>query len=220
MDWISVASALHKREIASTAPWHVFLTVYPDYVNAPDVVLRLAREPDDVVYQGNTYIAFSFDFDAIWDKSSGELQALRLTVCNVNRLVQGYLEQYGGGVGAQVEIRVVSAKDITSPPAQLFIFEVTNTMADAQWATFTLGAANPMLRAFPKFLYFRNYCNWLFNTPDMQNACDPRGAPCGYYGALATCQRTLEDCRVHSNSARFGGFPAIDTQGFRAVGPV
>lgn len=214
---ISLASALHKSQIATTAPWHLLLTVYPDPKNNPDVVLRLAREPQDVVYQGNTYIAFNFDFDPITDASTGELTTLTLRVCNVNRLIHSYLEQYDGGIGARVELRVVSAQDMTGDPSILMQFEITEATADSNWATLTLGADNPMRQIFPRFVYLKDFCMWRYNTPAMQAASDPKGAQCGYIGALATCNKTLTDCRAHANSGRFGGFPGIDSQGFRVA---
>src|SRR6185503_7868700 len=41
-------------------------------------------------------------------------------------------------------------------------------------------------------------CRWLY-----------KGAHCGYVGDLATCDKTVEDCRRHFDGEplRFGGFP-------------
>lgn len=205
---ISLASALHKSQIATTDPWHLLLTAYPDK-DDPSVILRLVREPFDVVYKGDTYIAFNFDFDPITDGSSGELTSLTLRVCNVNRLIHSYLEQYDGGVGARVELRVVSAQDLAGDPSIFMQWEITEASADSQWATLTLGADNPMRQAFPRFVYLKDYCMWRY-----------KGTECLYSGGLATCDHTLggaNGCRVHNNSARFGGFPGIDSAGFRVA---
>lgn len=217
MDALSVASAKHKSQIASTKPWHVLLEVTPDPVNHPDVQLLLAREPDDVIYRGKTYIAFSFDFDMIWDKSSGELQKVSLKVSNIQRAVQGYLNQYNGGINMALRVLVVSAEDMNGDPAQVYEFGVTESSADAVWVTLGLGGANPMMRAMLRYLYFSNYCPWIYNSPALQATADPVGAPCGYWGSLATCNHSLTDCEVHNNQARFGGYPAIATQGFTEV---
>lgn len=214
MQHISLASALHKAKIATTSPWHVLLTIFPD-MNDLSVVLRLVREPQDVEYQGNSYVAFNFDFDAIEDKSSGELTQIVLRVCNINRLIHSYLEQYDGGVGAKVELRVVSEDAIQDDPSLYMEFQITEVSADSEWASFTLGADSPMRASFPKFLYLNDFCIWQYNSPTLQAAGDPKGAQCGYVGGLATCKKTLADCRAHANSARFGGFPGIDSQGFR-----
>ncbi len=219
MDLLSIASAQHKAKIASTAPWHVLLTVIPDPVNDPGTLLRLVRSPDDVVYQGDTYYAFSFEFDVIWDKSSGELQSVQLQVANVNRVVQGYLNQYNGAAGAEIRIAVVSAEDMSGPPAQLYIFGVQSSSADAIWVTFTLGGANPMMRQFLRYLYLAAQCPWIYNAPALQATADPRGAACGYWGPLASCNHTYADCQNHNNLVRFGGYPAVSTQGFASVGP-
>lgn len=209
MQTISLASALHASQIATTAPWHILLTLYPDPENSPEVVLRLAREPEDVTYKGDLYVAFNFDFDAINDEGKGQLTTLSLRVCNVNRMIHQYMEQYNGGVGATVELRVVSDNDMTGDPSIFMQFQITDATADVEWCTFTLGADNPMRQSFPRFIYVSNFCIW-----------DYKGAQCAYAGGLATCSKTLDGtngCRAHVNSARFGGFPGIETQGFRAA---
>ena len=219
MDLLSIASAQHKSQIASSAPWHVLLTVWPDPINLPGTVLRLARSPENLVYRGNTYLAFAFDFDVLWDKSSGELQSLKLTISNINRVVQGYLNQYNGCAGMTVQLDVVSGKDMTGDPAQSYSFGVQSSSSDATWVTLTLGGANPTFRTFLRFLYFPDYCQWIYNDPALQAVCDPRGAYCGYWGALTTCTHHLADCKNHNNVSRFGGYPGVGTQGFLSTTP-
>jgi phage-related protein len=219
MDILSVASAQHKSQIASTKPWHLLLSIWPDPVHAPDTVLRLARESDDVVYQGHTYLAFAFEFDMQWDKSSGELTTLQLKVGNIQRAVQGYLNQYSGGKGMQLQLDVVSDQDMAGLPSQSFVFGVQSSTADAQWVTLTLGGTNPMLASIVRYIYLSAYCSWVYNDPTLQAKCDPRGAACGYWGPQTTCAHTLQGCRNHDNVLRFGGYPALATQGFLAATP-
>jgi phage-related protein len=148
------------------------------------------------------------------------LQSLKLTVSNVQRVVQGYLNQYNGGAGMTVQLDVVSAEDMTGPPAQSYSFGVQSSDADATWVTLTLGGPNPLFRSFLRYLYLPNYCQWLYNDPTLQAACDSRGAYCGYWGALTTCAHTLTDCAAHNNVLRFGGYPGVSTQGFLSTTPV
>jgi len=220
MNSISIASALHKMQIQTAHPWHILLTIIPDPVGHPDTILRLARENEDVTYKGDEYIAFNFDFDPIQDKSSGQLSSISMRVCNINRAIHYYLEQYEGGIGAKVELRVVSAEAMVDDPSVFMEFEIVEASADSQWATFSLGADNPMRKTFPKFIYLKDYCIWKYNTPAMQGVSDPTGLQCGYLGPIGTCSKTLEGsngCRAHNNSSRFGAFPFIDSTGFRAA---
>jgi hypothetical protein len=159
--------------------------------------------------------------DEVLDKASGELQAITLKACNINRIIEGYLSQYNGGVGATVTIYVVNAANLNGEPDLQSTFEVTDSSSDAEWAYFTLGADNPMRQPIPKFLYLANHCQNIFNTPAMRAANNPAGMRCGYIGALLSCDHTLggvNGCRVHNNVPRFFAFPAIDAAGFRNAG--
>ncbi len=222
MQSLSLASALQKHKIDSTSPWYVLLDIYPDRTN-PATVLRVVRNTDDVIWQGNTYVAFSFEIESIDEQSNGQLPNVTIRVSNVSRTVQGQLELYSGGIGAKVVLTVVQAADLAGDPVQQFTWTIIEASADENWVTFTLGAPSPLLRSFPQGQFIRDHCRWRYNTPAMQAVADPAGEQCGYVGALATCDLTLNGangCRVHANQARFGGEPGIDAQGFRAASVV
>ena len=219
---LTLASALQKHNIAGTAPWFVLLDIFPDKDDLTQV-LRVVRNTDDVVWNGNTYLAFNFDIDSIDESTTGQLPNVTLKVSNVSRAVEGQLEQFSGGIGAVLVLTVVNAADLGGDPVQQFTWEIIQATATDQWVTFTLGAPNPMLRQFPYGLFVKNHCFHVFNNPTRQAACDPEGAACGYAGALPTCDHTLNGtngCKVHDNQARFGGFPGIGSNGFRVASVV
>jgi lambda family phage minor tail protein L len=222
MQSLSLASALQKHQVAGTAPWFVLLDIYPNKDDL-SVVLRVARNTDDVIWQGNTYVAFNFDIQSIEENSNGQLPNVTIQVSNVNRAVQGQLEPYSGGIGAKVVLTVVQSSDLDGDPVQQFTWTILEANATDQWVTFTLGAPNPLRRAFPNGQYVKGHCMWRYNTPALQAVADPVGSQCGYLGALPTCDLTLDGpngCRFHANETRFGAFPAIDAQGFRAASVV
>lgn len=219
MQPLTLASALQKHRVDSTAPWYILLDIYPNK-NDLSIVLRLARNTDDVAWNGHTYVAFSFEIDSITEESSGQLPNVVVRVSNVSRAVEGQLEQYAGGIGAKVVLTVVSAADMAGDPVQQYTWTILEASATEEWATFTLGAPSPLRKPFPAGIYVKGHCMHIFNNPTRQAACDPAGAQCGYTGGLTTCDLTLDGpngCRFHGNQARFGGFPGIDTQGFRAA---
>jgi len=219
---LTLASALQKHQVAGTAPWYVLLDIYPNKDDLT-VVLRVARNTDDVVWQGNTYVAFSFEIDSVEENSNGQLPNVTVRVSNVSRSVQGQLEPYSGGVGAKVVLTVVQSSDLAGDPVQQFTWTIIEASADENWVTFVLGAPNPLRRSFPQGQFVKNHCRWRYNTPAMQAVADPAGSQCGYLGVLATCDLTLNGtngCRVHANQDRFGGEPGIETQGFRAASVV
>jgi phage-related protein len=219
---ITLASALQKHQVASTSPWYVLLDVYPNK-NDLTTVLRLVRNTDPVTFGGNVYEAFNFDIDSITESTTGALPNVVIRVSNVNRAVQGQLELYSGGIGAQVVLTVVNAADLAGDPAQQYTWDILEATADEMWVTFTLGAPNPMRKPFPFGVYLRSHCLFVFNTPAMQLANDPRGCQCGYQGSTTSCDLTLNGangCRAKGNQARFGAFPGIDTLGFRSASAI
>jgi phage-related protein len=216
---LTLASLVERNKIASAAPQYVLLQVTVDE-NAGEV-LYLAQSPVEVVWRGQTWIPFNFDLDAYEEKGQGQLSTLQLRVSNVNRLLQTYLEQYDGGVGATVNLYGVNAVNLPDGPADVSLtFEITSTESAQEWVTFTLGADSPLRKSFPKYTFQRAQCRHMYNSPDLQAADDPRGLGCAYQGALAICNRTIEDCRAHGNTSRFGGFPGIDSTGFRTASVV
>jgi phage-related protein len=208
---LSLAGTRHVRDIASSEPMLILLRVHPNPNDSAET-LYLALNSEDVVYPktgGQTYLAFNFDLEDIYDDSTGALKELRLTVCNVGRMLQSYLEDYAGAVGATVEIVVISMMDQDGDPLQQFEFSIVGTQADAQVVTFTLGADSPLRRKFPKHVYRKDYCMWI-------TAGGYKGPNCKYAGALPTCDGTLNGangCKAHGNTLNFGAFPMIDTKG-------
>jgi phage-related protein len=81
----------------------------------------------------------------------------------------------------------------------------TGTTADEKWVSFTLGAPSPFRVRFPRNRILKDYCRWRFKSTE-----------CGYSGGETTCDKTLAQCRLRSNSARFGGFPGVGHGGIYA----
>jgi phage-related protein len=218
---LTVISSNSKGAIATADAFIVLIDIILAANGAnPAQTVRLARNVEDVVFKGNTYQAFAFEFDVAVDAANGQLQSIALRVQNITRLIHGYLEQYDGGVGAKVHVYVINTNGLNPEPDIEAEYEVMDATADKTWASFTLGAKNPLRDPFPRFIYLANHCIHTFNTPTMQAALDPLGQQCGYSGADPTCSKTLEGfngCRHKANQSRFGGQAGITTAGFRAA---
>jgi phage-related protein len=155
------------------------------------------------------WVRFPFELDALSQTSKGEIPQLIVKVANATRVLDPYLEQGGGGIGATVRLVVVHSDHLDETTPWLDeTFDVVATAVDATWVTFTLGAPNPFLSRFPRHKYLRDHCRWVFKS-----------AECGYTGGDASCARNLAACRAKSNQLRFGGFPGIPGSGvYRATG--
>jgi phage-related protein len=184
-------------------PWLVLL----DIAIEGEDTMYLVNNNEDVVFDGRTYIAFAFTVDQPKESSKGEIPSIQLQVANATRTLQTYVEQYQGGVGSSVTIRIVNAGCLAEDYAELTtVMQVLACRCTAQWVTFTLGAINPLNRKFPPDQYIAMHCRFTF-----------KGYHCGYAGAATTCSRTLDNCQLLGNSSRFGGFPGLDGRGIRLV---
>jgi lambda family phage minor tail protein L len=196
---LSAAAYLEKNSLESDGAFLLLLEV-----DLPDSsVLRLARNPSDIEWNGNTYQRFPFELDEIGDSSKNEVPSVGIRIGNVTRAIQAFLEQYNGLTGAEVRILVVHSAhlDVATPEVSL-TYQVVGCSADNQWVSLSLGASSPFMRRFPQARLLLNHCRWKFKSTE-----------CGYAGAETTCSKSLGRCQQLANSPRFGGFPGVGRGG-------
>ena len=171
-----------------------------EYNGADD--LRFAEYDSDVTYQGDVYSKFPLTHENISENTQGEIDHVTVTISNISRLIQGYLESYDLR-GKKVIIRKVWANHLADPNAYTdSIYYIDSYIADENNVVFTLSSKFDVLDLeLPARRYSRNYCSWKFKS-----------AECGYAGAETSCDKTLQRCRELSNQIRFGGFPSIPTR--------
>ena len=191
---ISLPSVLisEKNNLSQAEPWLVLLEIQFRYDT-----IRLVRNEADITWGGYTWTRFPFELDSTSEARRSEVPTTSLSVSNINRVMQSYVEQYDGGVDADAIIRVVHAAhlDITTPAIRLD-YTVMHARADSKTVTFQLGATNLFRRQFPSGRFRKNTCRFKFKSTE-----------CGYVGAGTTCDKTLSACRGYANTLRFGGFP-------------
>ena len=192
---------LEKNKLATPNPWLVLL----DIVLPDSTTFYLVKNTEDITFQGRTYTAINFEIEPTQHKTGGEIPTVTLRVSNVTRVLQAYLEDLNGAVGAGVTIRVVNSAYLSEDYSELeMTFDVLATQADAQWVTFTLGAPNPLKRRFPPYRYIAQYCNWEFKSRE-----------CNYQGSATSCNRTWDNCQALNNTKRFGGYLGLNPGGVR-----
>lgn len=194
---------IEKNKIATPNSWLVLL----DVTLTDNTKFYLVKNTENITFQGNEYTAMNFEIEPTAETSKGEIPTVTLRISNVTRIIQAYLEELEGCIGATVVVRVVNAAYLAEDYSELeMTFDVLATNSDVNWVSFTLGAPNPLRRRFPLYRYIANHCGWSYKS-----------AECGYSGALGTCERTLDDCRNHNSeennfeqSKRFGGFHGLN----------
>ncbi len=130
------------------------------------------------------------------------IDSVNLTVANVSRVIQSYLESYDLR-GKKVSIKTVWANQLADTSAYIEdVFYIDSYTADQDNVSFVLTSKFDVLDVeLPLRRYSRNYCNWKF-----------KGTECGYAGSDTTCNKTKQDCKNNKNNyARFGGFPSIQS---------
>ena len=197
-----------KNKLHSTDPWLILL----DIVLSDSTAIRLVRNTDDVEFGGNTYTAFPFELSIVESNSTGQIPRVTLKVCNITRFLTPYLNSLNGGLESTVTVTVVNAGLLSESYSELdMVFEVMGCEVDAYWVSWTLGMANPLNRRFPLFRILASHCAWTFTG----GLAVGGNVECSYIGAETTCNRTLSDCVARSNTARFGGFLGMQSDGIR-----
>lgn len=192
-----------KNRRSDPNPWVICLEIF--FSQNPSDIMRLVNNTDDIVWNGNTYIAFPFEVETIKDSNKAEVQRVVVKVSNVNQAVQYYAEEFNGGVGANISFAIVYTGDLAEvDKVPVFDFIVIQARVDNEFATFTLGAESPYSMPDPRDKMLKNFCRFQFPY-----SVDHR---CPYTaGVFTQCNKTLADCieRNGSDSKYTGLFPLL-----------
>lgn len=201
---LSVASAIDKNKITSSAVWVAILDINIVDPNTRLVTetLYIARNDEPIVFDGQEYLAANFEFDI--KQQSGQDPSVTLTAQDQTRYLQTRMEAMAGGVFSTVTLRIVNSERLDQPAELEYDFEVTGSSASNYVVSFTIGAENFLNVAFPRHRQWKGRCAWRF-----------KGYGCGYVGPLTTCDYTLDGangCTVHFPGAAtlpFKGLPGL-----------
>lgn len=161
--------------------------------------LTYTDSDDDITFAGVTYTKFPISFDVVTENNKGAIDVVNVTVANISRLIQAYLEQYDF-TGKKVTIRTVWANQLADTSAYIDdIFYIDSWTADEKNAVFSLSSKFDVLSVdLPLRRFSRNHCQWVY-----------KGTECAAVSAESTCNKTKSDCKVRNNYSRFGAFPSI-----------
>jgi len=165
--------------------------------------LNYAAYDQDVSFNSITFAKFPISHESVSENSSGQIDSVKIKVANVNRLIQGYLDQWNLR-GKKVDIITVFADQLSNPLYKTIdTFYIDSYTADQNIVEFTLSSKFDVLDVnIPSRKFLRNFCQWKF-----------KGVECGYGGAETSCTKIKNDCEtVKNNLVRFGGFPSIPQQ--------
>jgi hypothetical protein len=194
---LSVATAIEKNKIASDVAFILLLDIaIYDQLGVYVENLRLAKNSEDLTFDGNLYTAANFDADIKLDVE--EAASLSITAEDPTGFLRERMETYGGGVGSECTLMVVNTGNIDQPPEVMETFEVTGANTDGYKVSFNLGLENPLTLRFPSRAMWRDQCPLVF-----------KGSECKYTGSDGSCTYTFSDCRAKNNANNFGGFRGL-----------
>jgi len=205
---LSAIATLEKNKIASDSAWLTLLEV-----QTPAETIRICQNTENISWSGQTWVAFPFTIDSV-KQSKTELPSVPVKVSNVTRAIEAYIEEYSGLMGCTVKLMVVNTKAshrdggvlVIDGPAEVDEeFVNRHTKSDADWATFTLGAALAVMKRFPFRRILKDWCPFPYKEIE-----------CAATSSLPDCSHTLQACRDRGNSVRFGGEPSMAQGGLYA----
>lgn len=186
----SEAAVLEKNRLASDSPFLIFLEIENKEIG----VIRLVRNTENIMWQGNEWQAFPLDIETS-SEDGKTIPALNVKVSNCGGIIQTYLQQHNGLADSMVRLMVALASNLENPNPEFELdFLIKSASYDESWVTFCLSASAELMNRFPTHRYINNFCP--FRCGDLR---------CGYIGA-GVCVNTLETCLIPS---RFGGEPGI-----------
>lgn len=178
----------------------------------PDIYM--AEWDDDVTFDSQVYIEYPLKRTQITENMRGQIDSLRLIICNVSRGLQAFLEYYDALRAAKVTIRQVFQEDIADPTAYTeTIFTVDRASVTEKEATLHLTSRMDVFNVvLPQRTYSRWTCQWGYKSTAgcwLANG----SAPADFVaGSPDTCSKTFSECSRHSNTVRFGGFPSVPSR--------
>jgi phage-related protein len=205
---------IEKNRLASPDPFLLLV----DIVLTDGTEFHLVNNNENIEFHGTTYIAFPVELDFPDNSLKGELNSAELRVSNITRYFYAYIESLSD---AEVTITPVNAKYLNLTREEYspitLSWDVMKISTNPQWIILTLGMVNFMLKRFPPYIYKPEQCDWEFNSPSVRASGSNKGRECNYQGDKTTCDRTWDDCKKRSNTARFSGHKGLSNYGMRLV---
>jgi len=176
-----------------------------EIVVAGQTTQRIARNTENIVYDGDTFDRFNFDVSPQMFSSEGDIPRVTLRVFqDINRRVEDIINNAEGALGGQIKLIRVNEKFLDTPVRALeYDYDNLASQSDTEWVVFTLGMPNPLTQRIPLDTYNSSICSQA--TPTLF-----KGSRCQYAGDDISCTGTYNDCRGKDNAEHWGGELGLD----------
>lgn len=152
---MSTALRVEKNKLESSHPWIYLFSVS---IAGAGGRYSLAAYDQDIVFHGSTYARYPLDVEVVETPTHAALVQLRVTVGNVDQVMQALLETYWATTASPDWVVELWEVDALTPDETPFsaseVFTVQQVVTDLQVATFDLVAEGLTLSAsVPKRRY-------------------------------------------------------------------
>ena len=193
----------------------------------PAVTLYYAGYDVDVYYPtgGQKYTKFSIKHEGIATNLQGDINAVKVVVSNISRILGSLILSNNGLRGVKVVMKLVFADLLSDANANIAdTFYIDSSEITENTVTFILTSKLDLFQVeLPGRLFMRDACSWEFKKEGCWLwAGGVWTAPTSpvFLHADVQCDKTRrgpEGCEYHSNQLRFGAFPAIPQKGIYVV---
>lgn len=162
MKTLPASLILEKNKLESTSPW---LTLFTITINDTTKV-RYIDYPEDIVFNGKTYVPFPIKFDAIREDSKAGLFDITMIISNVSKVIQGFLDN-NELRGNKCNIKIVH-KDFLGDSTAVIKerFEIVSWRSNDREVTFTLGSLSLLGSQFPSSRMLADHCRHIYRGLD------------------------------------------------------
>lgn len=196
---LSTAAIIEKNKVSTDGVYLLLLTIR----YKKEDPIRLVLNNEEITFKGDTYYPYYFSLSDV-KRASSEMPSATLSVSNITGTIQKLLEAYDGAGGAKVKVAVINT-NLSDEILEEENFVVTGSTAKKDVISLKLGCSMSLDKRFPSYRIMKDWCPFKY-----------KGIECGCTSPLATCNKTITDCRERGNSQRFGGCPTVPQGGLYA----
>lgn len=197
----------HKNLLVDTGSWLVLIEVR-DKNDAPLTdQIRICSNLEEIEWPTGSdtkWTPYPFEVGSFEENIKNETGTTTLKICNIDGILNGYMEEKRGFVGCIVTMRIVHSNALTSALVPTYKFRIKSSSVNNAWINFVIGSDSLFVKQDPEYKMYRTFCRYKMRLDD-----DLCGYTKEHPGHTEKCDGTLTRCRELGWQIKFGGFPGL-----------
>jgi phage-related protein len=188
----------------------------------PEYTIYLARNIEDVIWNGKTFQKFWFELELINENTSGNVAGLTIQASNIGGFLENEIISHDNFNDSTCILYWVNSNCLSETESIFTIsYDIIKVICTNTIVSLYLSAENPLLLNYPSWVFHSNICQYKDKVTiaipwgdddirghggfDYVQYRGFKGRLCGYIGIDTSCNRTITDCLSKGNQFRFGG---------------